>query len=530
MRPDSTSSAEAPVAASRRLETALVLALVGLAVAFFGDYSLTWDESVDHFRRKAGEKTWNFWFGGFSPDDALWDFGHNPSTSFIYYVVWRGLSALGVEVTLVDLWHLLTALVGIVGVVLTYRLGTRLGDRWAGLLAAATLTLWPIWVGQSFGNFKDVPFAVAWLLCLTTALTLAESPSSRAVVRHALAVTLLLVVRIGGLLVVPVSVAALVLGMARVESSTRRRLLGTTGVMVIVALLLHALSYPYVLLHPWDRLVELVAANRDFEWTGSTLTFGVTHSSTETPRWYVPIWLLVTLPELTLAGLLALSWPWGRRVVEEPSTSMRHLTRARRLFTLATALWPILYVVLAGAPIYDGIRHVLFVVPPLIALGSAALMGPGTWVPRPLATALIAVGLVSDAVDVVRYHPMQTAWFNRLVGGAHGAQTSFTVDYWASTAKLSSEWIASQTAPTHVCVLAEIEESWQHYLRPPWRVIGAQHLQDCPPDARFVYAFARNRLIPEAREAVAASRRYVEVGRIEIAGATLGVWFQRTTP
>ncbi|MBT9558854.1 MAG: glycosyltransferase family 39 protein [Myxococcales bacterium] len=527
---------EGPSSRSRRagselaLQVALLGALVALALAFYGDYSLTWDESVDHYRRKAGEKTWNFWFGGFAADHALWDYGHNPSTSFLYYVIWRGLSALGVTVDLVDLWHLLTALIGVTGVMLTYRLGDRLGGRWAGLLAGATLALWPIWVGQSFGNFKDVPFAVAWLWCIDSALALAEAPSSRAVVRHALAVTSLLVVRIGGLLVVPISIAALVLGLRRVDRPTRHRILATTTAMLVVALGVHAVSYPYVLLHPWDGLVDLVAANRSFEWTGETLTFGLAHSSTETPAWYVPVWFLVTLPELTLVGLAALVWSALRRASGRGALAACGATYFARRFTLATVAWPLLYVVLAGAPIYDGIRHVLFVVPPLIALASAALVGPGSALPRPVAITLTVLGLVSHGVDVVRFHPMQTAWFNRLVGGTQGAAASFTVDYWASSAKLASEWIVAQSEPTHVCVLAEIEESWQHYLRPPWRVTGAQRLSDCPPDARFVYAFARNRLIPEAREAAAASRRYVEVGRIDVGGATLGVWFQRITP
>ena len=529
MTPDATKPSERRALPDGPIELALLLALVALAIAYFGDFGLTWDETVDHYRRKAGEKTWNFWFGGFRPDDALWSNGHNTSTSFAYYAIWRGLSALGFDIALVDLWHLLTSFVGIGGVALVYRLGDRLGGRQAALLAAATLAVWPIWVGQSFGNFKDVPFAAAWLLCLNTALSLAEAPTPRAVIRHALAVTLLLIVRIGGLLVVPVSVATLVVGLTRVDWPARRRLLGATGVMAIVAVVLHAVSYPYVLLHPWDGLVDLVAANRNFVWIGETLTLGVLHTSTETPWWYVPVWFMATLPELALVGVVAYGWPRRGRNSDAPPNELDSSQRFRRRFTLAATAWPVLYVSLSGAPIYDGIRHVLFVVPPLIAVTSAALIGTASSVPRALAAAVIALGLVSHCVDVVRFHPMQAAWFNRLVGGIEGAKDGFTVDYWASTAKLSSEWISSQTEPTHVCVLAEIEESWQHYLRPPWRVTGAQRLQDCPPDARFVYAFARNRLIPESRAAAAASHRYAEVGRIDVAGATLGVWFQRQT-
>ncbi len=545
-------------AASRPFpELAGLAALVALAVAFHGDYSLTWDETVDHFRRKAGEKTWNFWFGGFAADEALWDFGHNPSTSFIYYAIWRGLRALSVPISLVDLWHLLTAFVGVAAVAQIYRLGRRLYDRRVGLLAGLTLATWPFWVGDAFGNFKDVPFAAAWLLCVDTALTLVERPSRRAVVHHGLAVTLLLVVRMGGLLFVPLSLAALVLGIRALRSQAGsvdlpeseaprgrgapspnrpQQLLGAALVMVVVALGLHALSYPYVLLNPVSGLVDLVAANRSFVWEGETLTLGVTHPSTATPWWYVPAWFLVKLPELTLLGLgwmalVALRRRFvgarGSGVAPGPEPGAHEGARSRRAFCLATVAWPLGYVLVAGAPIYDGIRHVLFVVPPLIALSSSVFVGHSGALRRGLAAGVVTLGLAAQAVDVVRYHPVQTAWFNHLAGGASGAAPAFTVDYWAATARWSSEWIAAHTAPAHVCVTAEIEESWQYYLPPPWRVTGAQRLEGCPSAARFAYVFARNRFVQDARALAEDSQRWVEIGHLDLAGATLGVWFQR---
>ena len=55
--------------------------------------------------------------------------------------------------------HLLNGLVGVVGIVGTWKLGRVLGGPRAGFLAALFLALTPNYYGQMFNNPKDIPFA-----------------------------------------------------------------------------------------------------------------------------------------------------------------------------------------------------------------------------------------------------------------------------------------------------------------------------------------------------------------------------------
>ena len=62
--------------------------------------------------------------------------------------------------------HLLNALVGVVGLIGTWKLGRVLGGPRAGFLAALFLALTPNYYGQMFNNPKDIPFAAGMIWAL----------------------------------------------------------------------------------------------------------------------------------------------------------------------------------------------------------------------------------------------------------------------------------------------------------------------------------------------------------------------------
>ena len=100
------------------------------------------------------------------------------------------------------------------------------------------------------------------------------------------------------------------------------------------------------------------------------------------------------------------------------------------------ATLPILITIAARPAMYNGIRHFVFVLPPLAVLGGLA----GAWIARRLEpfgrAALVAgalvlfVGAVSPVIAMARLHPYEYTHFNRIAGGAAGARPRFMLDYW----------------------------------------------------------------------------------------------------
>ncbi|MGH7093280.1 MAG: hypothetical protein ACREFB_07080, partial [Stellaceae bacterium] len=63
--------------------------------------------------------------------------------------------------------HLLNALVGVLGLFGTWKLGRALGGPRTGFATALLLALKPTYYGQMLNNPKDIPFAVGGILYLT---------------------------------------------------------------------------------------------------------------------------------------------------------------------------------------------------------------------------------------------------------------------------------------------------------------------------------------------------------------------------
>ena len=66
------------------------------------------------------------------------------------------------------------AAVGILGLLVTWRIGRRLGGPLAGLMALALLAACPLYYGHMFMNPKDSPFAVAMAIFLLGAVRALE--------------------------------------------------------------------------------------------------------------------------------------------------------------------------------------------------------------------------------------------------------------------------------------------------------------------------------------------------------------------
>src|SRR5260370_7478590 len=80
--------------------------------------------------------------------------------------------------------RLLGAVVGVIGLAVTWRLGRRVGGPLAGLAALLLLALCPTFYGHMFMNPKDAPFAVAMVILMLGLVRLAEeypNPSPRTI-------------------------------------------------------------------------------------------------------------------------------------------------------------------------------------------------------------------------------------------------------------------------------------------------------------------------------------------------------------
>ena len=415
--------------------------LIGLT---FTDYGVTWDEDVHNWY---GYFALDYYLSLFTDQRALnWLNLYNYGAAFdMIAAALNKFSPLGVYETR----HLLNGFVGLVGLLGCWKLGRALGGARAGFIALFFLLLTPNYYGQMFNNPKDIPFAVGGVWATYYMVRILPSlprPSWRLLVKMGLAIGLALGVRVGGLLFL--CYLGLLLGLSTAwqgMAARRLSLLITTGLTSLwrvllpvagVAFAVMLVFWPWAQRDPIDHPLRALAFFSHETFPFNTLFDGRFVPAGDLPWEYLPTYILLALPELVLV-LLAAAAAFAAVGL------MRRHTWARRetvlgLFLLGfTIVFPVAYAIAIKAVLFDGMRHFIFVLPPIAV--AAALVADRALTRlsalrcrAPIYAALSLYG-AAHVGTMVMLHPDQYVYYNAFVGGVDGAQRKFKLDYWANS-------------------------------------------------------------------------------------------------
>ena len=414
------------VAAAALLAAVLV---VGLATA--ADYGLTVDEfNVDDY----GPKALAWYTSGFR------DRSHFETVEFSlwYYGPWlQMLTAYVQSFDLADrvtVRHAMTFLVGLAGVAALLPIGRLAVGRWAGLSAIALCLMTGYFYGSLFFTPIDVPFmaAMSWATLAILVMTRPVLPSWPATIAAGLLTGLAIATRTGGIITHAYLLGALLL--CAVEfAATRGRLtlryLAQTRRALCRRRRARLDDRDCALAVAADRQSARAIQGRACAFCGHSdvvsefLHWGEPTWTDALPRSYIPAQLLARLPEafLLLLVVAALSRHCRRALViaRETAAAWRldrgagcaaaalTLARARAiLMVCAAVILPLGFLVIQRATIYDGIRHVLFVIPMLAILAGVGLRALLPLLRRaPVIAAVVAGAYVGGVVD----HPCGAA-------------------------------------------------------------------------------------------------------------------------
>jgi len=119
---------------------------------------------------------------------------------------------------------------------------------------------------------------------------------------------------------------------------------------------------------------------------------------------------------------------------------------------MLAATLPIAIAMVKRPALYNGIRHFIFVIPPMTVLGGLAFAWTMNWLRdngrgwQPAAVALFVSGLLLPLGEMVRLHPYQYTHFNHIAGTVRGADDRFMLDYWGLAFKQASDGLREQLA------------------------------------------------------------------------------------
>jgi hypothetical protein len=179
---------------------------------------------------------------------------------------------------------------------------------------------------------------------------------------------------------------------------------------------------------------------------------GALVSVPDMPWSYLPTLFALQLPEVLLA--LSLAGVIGTFVVLPRTDVTGRRKTILLMLTLAAAL-PIMIAIVKRPALYNGIRHFIFVIPPMTVLAGLTFAWTMRWLGnnrrswQPAVLALFVFGLLLPLGEMIRLHPYQYTHFNHIAGTVRAADDRFMLDYWGLAFKQASDELREQLEEKH---------------------------------------------------------------------------------
>jgi hypothetical protein len=386
--------------------------------------------------------------------------------------------------------HLFNLALTSTAVALTGALALELGgSALLGALAAVALALQPKLVAHAQSNPKDLPGLFVITLAMYAIVRMERRQTPATAVGAAFAIGLAFTTTLLSIVLAPLAV----------WRSGRRHLARTASVLG-GALAIAFVLWPWLWRDPVARLTTVVQRLSDFPAKFPVLYFGGLYQTDALPRHYTLGSLLVATP----LSLVALGVLGAARVADRSEQA-----RGRRVLAAVALGWLAGVLGLNGLAgfQYDGMRHVLSVLPAiavLAALGAERLYAAlhhaisrraSARVASAVAALALAAPATAIAVDLVRLHPYQDAYLARpfrwLAPGAN--ERMFELEYWGGSYREVALWLEREAEPGAAVVAPLASHCLEPYLRSDLVVRGQMR--------RRLAAQARPYLVFMTREA-----------------------------
>ncbi len=457
---------------------------VFIGLLIFRNYGLAWDEPFfyDYGNALGYAYSPKEWFSGeFDLYNSYGKSGDDhktrgPAYLFLARNFVHGLEALGSDPA--PAWHLVNFLFFQLGVYFLYRISTRWMNAPAALFASAFFSFQPMLWGHAFINPKDPPFLTFFLASVCLGFEMVDAISEDAKNKRGKILLAAFVLGISTSIRVPGPLAGLFVLLYSISKTFSQHELKFRASIIqwfktsfrpflgygFFAILVMFATWPYLWESPIARFLQVFLLMSDNPTTLPVLFRGEVYLSAELPRRYLPFMLSTTLTEPTIPlfalGVLAGYWRLLRDASASPAGTKQ------RFFSLSLVLlWfivPVGYVLFRKPAMYDGMRHFLFILPPLFIFSGftfefilekvSQVIKPRNWLHAGIGLVLILPGIIG----IKQLHPYEYAYYNSFVGGTDGVFRTYETEYWLTCYKEAVEKLNDKiSAPVDLYVNRE---------------------------------------------------------------------------
>jgi hypothetical protein len=498
---------------SRIVVLIFFLTLLAVGIGVYRDFGISWDEP---FQREYGRAVYDY----ISSGDLRMFEGPNKYYGPVFEVTLVAIERiLGLEDSrdIYMMRHLATFLVFFCGSFFFYKLCTHLFGSWrTGLLGSLFLVLSPRIFAHGFCNSKDLPVLSLFVVSMYTLVIYLDKKTILRGLVHALACALLVDIRLVGTLVPAFTLGFTIFDLTRAGMGPqhRRRAISSLIVYLVTLAALVLVFWPTLWEGPVYHFMKAFEEMRRYPYENTLLYLGRYTWASNLPWHYTSVWMLISTP-VVFIGLFAVGCVASLRSLLSRRGGLP-VIRRNVLLLLLWFFFPLIYLPLSGAVVFDGLRHTLFLYPALLAISLVGLKALFDTVKRrfrPSAfkglcvvlTAAVVLNLAAVFSFMVRSHPYEIVYFNEIIGGVRGAKDRFELDYWGLSYKEALEYIVeyddddvirffatSRPGKSNVDIMTVEDRTRLEFVLDPYRakyVLSGQRWQklDYPPE-REIYS------------------------------------------
>lgn len=438
-----------------------LILLIAVLLLLSGDYGRSWDVEVHEYN---GRKAYDLYFGGWDVPNFTHDHDNITYGPAVDVVIKLAQGLTPDQIQKFRIRTVLQALLTLSCLIPVFLISARALPRPLALIAVALVLGTPAFFGHAFINPKDTMAMSGFLWSLWLVLYCFEKDRPSYGVLVALGVLLGVTATIRYLTAYVLLLVPLVIVLAQAASGSSandrlqlRRLeipyLGLAILLVVFAIT-YVLAMPVILIsldpHAVLNVVKMFA---HIGWNNDIRYFGGEVSSQRLPWHYLYGYLFAQLPlyyHLFAVTIAVAFVVWGRSTLRtfRAYFGERPTARTTLIVLVVSLVVPLLAILIVRPVLYDGFRHVLFIVPLLcmvLYLGFAILLRQVGKLGRIVLIGLAAAFWVQSVTAMVRLHPYEYVYYNPLVD-PHG----FELDYWGTSFREVAEQLndyARKNAP-----------------------------------------------------------------------------------
>jgi hypothetical protein len=370
--------------------------------------------------------------------------------------------------------HIFNSLLGWLAILFVGLIACKIAGWRAGVFAMILLFASPRFLGHSFNNCKDIPFAAAIIAAIFfMILFFQEFPKvkKKTFVCLILAIAFSISIRIGGLILfgffgffgLVYLINIVIEQKNELKAKPKQKNFGKKthtqspnlipfkivkrlflqGLFICVAgYFLGLLLWPFALQAPIQNPILAFQEMANFATSLRQLFEGSLQWSDAFPWYYTPKFMLMSIPVAVIIGTILYLFVGGCKKENRFTTFIVYFA----------FIFPVFWIVYSEANVYGGWRHAIFAYPPMVVAAGLGFNALAECLKnkylKMAAIALPFLLLIMPLTHIIKNHPYQYVYFNKLSGGIENTYGNYELDYYYHSTRKATEWVIANAQKT----------------------------------------------------------------------------------